>query len=363
MVEGGKKVNYYRLALRRGRLHRMTLSEDDRLVGEGGGIFGYLAPVFDSGNYEETWHRLRLEGAFSGCKYEIIAAATDVKLEEELTDESLDFAQAVELLRQHGHLRKVNADDILLHELAGRYLWIAVIVTGARVDSRFRIEGFSVEFPRGSFLEYLPEVYSEEDDGFFERYMAVFQSLYEDLEREVDKIPQYLDYETAPEENLSLFAQWTGGWNRDGQWEGEKLRYLLRHLQKLQTGRGTWAVMKEMIRLMTGQEAFLVEHFRWKDWMKHKSSLLEEFYRLYGQDEDTFVVVIDATQKEVGMPEHVLEQRLEDYTPFGMHCKVVYLKKSSHMDTQSYLDKNSYLSTPETPTTEGFVLGEELVLE
>lgn len=362
MVETGKKVNYYRLALRRGIMHRMTLSEDDRLVGQGGGVFGYLAPVFDSKNYEETWHRLRFEGTFSNCKYEILAAATDVDLEELMAGEDLGFADRLELLKEYGHIRKVNTDDLLLHELTGRYLWIAVTVIGAKVDSRFCVDGFSAEFPRSSFLEYLPEVYQQEDDGFFERYLAVFQSLYEDLETEIDRIVQYLDYQTAPEENLNLFAEWTGRWNQNGQWEPSQLRHLIRHLQKLQSGRGTWTVMKEMIRLMTGQDAFIVEHFKWKDWMK-KSSLLEEFYKLYGQDEDTFVVVIDATEKEAGMPERVLEQRLEDYTPFGMHCRVVYLKKSSHMDTQSYLDKNSYLSTPEKPNTEGFVLGEELVLE
>ena len=69
MVEVGKKVNFYRLALRRGKMHRMTLSEDDRLTGFGGGMFCYLAPVFDSSDYEGTWHRLRLEGTFSNCKY------------------------------------------------------------------------------------------------------------------------------------------------------------------------------------------------------------------------------------------------------------------------------------------------------
>ena len=60
MVEVGKKVNFYRLALSRGKMHRMTLSEDDRLTGEGGGTFCYLAPMFDSTDYEGTWHRLRL---------------------------------------------------------------------------------------------------------------------------------------------------------------------------------------------------------------------------------------------------------------------------------------------------------------
>lgn len=362
MIEAGKKVNFYRLALRRGKMHRMSLSEDHRLTGQGGGMFCYLAPVFDSNDYEGTWHRLRLNGTFTNCKYEVVATATDVKLEDTILDDSVSFADKLELLKEYGHVRKVNTDDMLLHSLQGRYLWIFITVVGSRIDSNFCLEGFSVEFPQSSFVEYLPEIYQDERDSFFERYMAVLQSLYEDLEKEVDYIPRYLDYETAPEENLSMFAEWTGRWNRGAHWTPEQLRYLISRLTKIQSGRGTWAVMEEMIYLLTGQKASIVEHFKWKDWMNKKSSLLDEFYKLYGQDEDTFVVVIDATEKEVGMSEQMLERILDDYTPLGMKCRVVYLKKSSHMDSQSYLDKNSYLSTPENPNTHGFVLGEELVL-
>jgi len=362
MVGAGKKVNFYRLALRRGRMHRMTISADDRLTGEGGGVFAYLAPVFDSSDYEGTWHRLRLEGTFSDCKYEIVVAATDVDLKETLSAEECSLADALELLKSYGYVRKVNTDDMLLHGIKGRYLWIFLTVAGSRIDSSFRIEGFSVEFPQSSFVEYLPEIYQQERDSFFERYMAVLQSLYEDLEKEVEYIPRYLDYETAPEGNLPMFAEWTGRWNKGAHWTPEQMRYLISRLQRIQSGRGTWAVMEEMIYLLTGQKASIVEHFKWKDWMNKKSSLLDEYYKIYGQDEDTFVVVIDATEKEVGMSEQMLERMLDDYTPLGMNCKVVYLKKSSHMDSQSYLDKNSYLSTPENPNTEGFVLGEELVL-
>lgn len=359
MVGAGKKVNFYRLALRRGRMHRMTISADDRLTGEGGGVFAYLAPVFDSSDYEGTWHRLRLEGKFSDCKYEIVVAATDVDLKETLSAEECSLADALELLKSYGYVRKVNTDDMLLHGIKGRYLWIFLTVAGSRIDSSFRIEGFSVEFPQSSFVEYLPEIYQQERDSFFERYMAVLQSLYEDLEREVDRVPVYLDYETAPDQNLTLFAEWTGHWNQSHQWTPEQMRYLIGHLQKLQSGRGTWTVMEEMIRLLTGKKAFVVEHFKWKDWMRSKSSLLEEYYRIYGEDEDTFVVIIDCTAQEIGMSERTLEQKLDDYTPLGMKCKVVFLKNSSRMDTQSYLDKNSYLSTPQQPTTGEMVLGGE----
>ena len=345
MVEVGKKVNFYRLALRQGKMHRMTLSEDDRLTGEGGGTFCYLAPMFDSTDYEGTWHRLRLEGIFSNCKYEVVAAATDVNLEETITDESIDFSDKLELLKDYGYVRKVNTDDMLLHNLQGRYLWVFIKVTGSKIDSFFKIEGFSVEFPHGSFAEYLPEIYQDERNSFFERYMTVLQSLYEDLEKEVDFVPRYLDYETAPDENLRLFAEWTGRWNENGQWTPEQLRYLIFNLQSIQSGRGTWTVMEQMIYLMTGQKASVIEHFRWKDWADKDSVHLKEYYKKYKNDEDTFVVVIDATEKEVGMSERMLEKMLEDYTPLGMNCKVLYLKKKSLMDSQAYLEENSYLTS------------------
>ena len=363
MVEAGKKVNYYRLALRRGIMHRMILSEDDRLEGAGGGVFGYLAPVFDSMDYECTWHRLRLEGTFSDCKYEVVVVASDENLEDLLLDEAVSFSDRLSLLKERAHVRKVNTDDMLLHSIQGRYLWIAIVVTGSKLDSYFRMEGFSVEFPAKSFVEYLPEIYQQEGrDSFFERYMAVLQSMYEDLEKEIENVPQYLDYETTKEEYLPLFAEWTGRWNHGNHWTPKLIREILGELQLIQTGRGTKTVMERMVYLITGKKASIIEHFQWEDWMGSKSTLLEDYHKLYGNDEDTFVVMIEGTQKEIGCSERMLERKLKDYTPLGMTCKVVYLNKNSHMDAQSYLDKNSYLSTPENPNTDGFILGEELVL-
>ena len=221
-----------------------------------------------------------------------------------------------------------------------------------------------MEFPQSSFVEYLPEIYQQEGrDSFFERYMTVFQSLYEDLEREVDKVPFYLDYETTPDKNLPLFAEWTGRWHSGKKWTPEQMRYLIMNLQKIQSGRGTRSVMEQMIRLLTGKEPVIMEHFQWKDWMNGKSSLMEEYRKLYGNDEDTFVVMIDGSEEELGFSERELESRLEDYTPLGMKCRVVCLKKKSCMDGQSYLDKNSCLSVPEVPKTDGLVLGGDYILE
>ena len=64
MMENRKQVNFYRLALAEGKRFRMELSDDYRLTGTGGGVFTWLAPVYDSMDQNETWHRLVLSGTF-----------------------------------------------------------------------------------------------------------------------------------------------------------------------------------------------------------------------------------------------------------------------------------------------------------
>jgi len=365
MIKTSKKVNFCHLALQEGIRYRMELSEDNCLEGLGGGVFSFLAPVFDSTDEDGTWHRLYLTGKFECCKYEVIVAASNIDLREEIYQKEISDERRIEILKEHSWTRRVNTDDILLHGLTGRYLWVLIRVFGSRTDSSFQIEGFQVEFPKSSFVEYLPEIYQEVGkDTFFERYMAVLQSMYEDLEKEVDRIPEYLDYELTSDENLKMLSKWTGDWGRNQAFSPEQLRYIIRHLQQIQNGRGTKRVMKQMIHLATGREVKIVEFFRWHDWMRQReaSSLLKEYEKLFGKNEDTFTVIIDMTVPGTEVLRETISRFLEDYTPLGMHCNVVLLGWSSHMDSHCYLDRNSCLSTPVKADAGGFVLGENYVL-
>ena len=363
MMENRKQVNFYRLALAEGKRFRMELSDDYRLTGTGGGVFTWLAPVYDSMDQNETWHRLVLSGIFRECKYEIMAAASNEDLREFLYAEERTADQIEEMLREQTFIRKVNTDDLLLHSLTGQYLYILIRVSGARVDSHFQIDGLHVEFPWGSFVEYLPEIYQMSGrDTFFERYMTVLQSMYEDQEREVDYVPDYLDYESTPEEHLPELASWTGDWSREQQYSSGQIRWLLKHLQEIQCGRGTGHVLEEMIALLVGRKARILEYFKWHDWMKKGTGLMEAYEKLYGREEDTFTVILDTSDMKHPPAKEKLLQLMEDYIPLGMNCNLVLLDWSSHMDTHCYLDKNSRLSIPEQADTSGFVLGGNYVL-
>ena len=108
MMENRKQVNFYRLALAEGKRFRMELSDDYRLTGTGGGAFTWLAPVYDSMDQNETWHRLVLSGIFRECKYEIMAAASNEDLREFLYAEERT-ADQIELYQKSKHGRSASS--------------------------------------------------------------------------------------------------------------------------------------------------------------------------------------------------------------------------------------------------------------
>jgi phage tail-like protein len=364
MQKTSKCVNYCRLSLQDGSFHRVELTQGYTLTGQGGGYFAYLAPMFNTMELGCSFHRFRLLGEFRDCKYEVIAAASNVDISEALFAEETAPREQTRMLKELTYMRKVNCDDFLLHELEGRYLWIQIVISSAKADSCFEIDSFNVEFPQRSFVEYFPEVYQNQPDTFFYRYMAALQSLYENLEVRISEVPQKLDYEITDEENLLELSRWVGFSETTSSFTPEQLRILIRDLTEIQAGKGTGKVLKKMLELLTGKDVYVMEYFKWHDLVAENQGCLEDYSRNYGADETVFTVMIDFRQtKNEDLPSSQWMMKLiEEYMPFGQKCNLVYLRESNHFDMHCYLDVNSYLSTPVTADTSGFVLGGNYVL-
>lgn len=363
MKQQEKKKNYYRLSLLGGRMYRTRLTEDYRLTGEGGGSFFYLAPVFDTAEQEETFHRFCLKGEWKQCKLEVIVAATDRDLSDILENGNITLDEITQVLKECSYQRKVNNTDFLLHNLTGRYLWILIVISASQTDSSFTIDGFEVEFPQSSFVEYLPEIYQGEADSFFNRYMAALQSLYVDLEKEVGKIPGYLDYEQTDDDKLKILSEWVGINGENIAYTPTQLRQILAQLSAIQTGKGTGEILKKILALLTGKQAILVEYFKWNDWMMY-SSQEQQYEALYGASKTSFSCILNYVAEEaqdIPNPDEIMKV-IEHFMPFGLTCNLVFLRENYNMDTHCYLDVNSYLSTPESADTSGFVLGGNYVL-
>ncbi|MFR9189644.1 MAG: phage tail protein [Anaerotruncus massiliensis (ex Togo et al. 2019)] len=245
----------------------------------------------------------------------------DADLSELLADPGVDPARKRELLCALRHVRAVDCTDLLLHSLTGRYVWIYAGAYPAG-ECDWTLRGLRLEFPRVSFTGYFPEIYRQDD--FFDRYIAVFQSLYLDLERRADELPHRLDYETVPDEGLLELADWLG-LCCDGLFTPAQLRTIISGLDLYQGMKGTRAALEAVLESY-GVPPRIVERFQWE----RIPPLARALYgRLYGGDSGSFC----AAASLPGFPEPGrLERLIRLYSPIGTLHRLVFLNPCSRAD-------------------------------
>ena len=81
--------------------------------------------------------------------------------------------------------------DCLVQSGPGRYLWLRLTFNSNGSDSP-ELRSLKVFYPRVSYLQYLPAVYQEDENSrlFLERFLSIFQSEFDDLDRKIDGIWQ-----------------------------------------------------------------------------------------------------------------------------------------------------------------------------
>jgi phage tail-like protein len=93
-----------------------------------------------------------------------------------------------------------------------------------------RVERAALHYPRDSFAKYLPPVFqmTPEARDFLERFLAIFQTKWEDLEQTVADLPSLSDPRAVPDGPMMEFlARWLGV-RFDGGWTDAQKRNLLR---------------------------------------------------------------------------------------------------------------------------------------
>jgi hypothetical protein len=109
--------------------------------------------------------------------------------------------------------------DFLVNSPPGQFLWLRI---------RFRGDGFAtpmlqrvtLRFPRQSYLEYLPAVFSQDEQSrrFLEHFLSVFQTIWDPLEARVSAMAGLFGPSSVPNVLLSYLAAWLGiefdnGWS------------------------------------------------------------------------------------------------------------------------------------------------------
>jgi len=113
-----------------------------------------------------------------------------------------------------------------------------------------------------NYLQHLPSIYR--DDEFLARFLSIFEDTLTPVERVLENIHLYFDPSMTPESFLPWLAAWVD-LSLDENWPVEKRRALIKAGVELYRWRGTKRGLKEYLRVYTGVEPEIVEHFHEED--------------------------------------------------------------------------------------------------
>ncbi len=111
---------------------------------------------------------------------------------------------------------------------------------------------------QSSYVQYLPAPY--QGDSFTGRFLMIFESIIEPIERTIDNIPHYLDPKVTPADWLSWIAGWIGQ-DLDENWPLDRRRLLVSRAGQLHRGSGTRRSLKEHLEIYSGRNALVIENF------------------------------------------------------------------------------------------------------
>jgi phage tail-like protein len=316
-----------------------------------GGIF--YSRLLDSREKGSLWHRIEVVSEslgdaslrftfYAAEERKLRLAAGERDLAEFLLDAELTAAEKEKQLRPYLVKTVYNPKDALLHEARGRYLWFRVEFFGTGTASP-RVRRLKITLAAASWLEYLPEIYQEDHTGaaFLERYLAIFASLHDGLEREIDRVARYFDPDVVEGEFLS----WLAGWlDLDDVhiWTEDKLRRLIKNSLRLYKIRGTRQAVLEMAELYLGTPPFIIEYFQVEntEGEARSSGLIS---RLYGDNSYYFTVVAPEWLVPTPREYNAFLKIIDSAKPAHVEANVVVLKPYIFLDKYSYLGLNSVL--------------------
>ncbi|MCI0584209.1 MAG: phage tail protein [Chloroflexi bacterium] len=216
----------------------------------------WTSTALDSGIHQCQWHRFELELAAlpEGASVRVWTATTDRApaphgAAPPLTDPAwVPHATIVGLAQGSGQARATKADELAVLSGPGRYLWLRIELSGDAYETP-AVRSVRIHFPRRSYLEYLPAVYSAEDESrrFLERFLSVFQTEWDAFDAFVATFARYLDPRAVPDDFVAYLADWLAQ-PLEGSWSAEQKRQLLAAVVEMSSLRGTVDGLRRYVR-------------------------------------------------------------------------------------------------------------------
>ncbi len=296
--------------------------------------YGEAEFIFDSTIPNCQWHRIVINSE--------IPTGTSITV---VINSDNNQETAKNNLKKNG-ISFLNPEDIYIpEEITGQYIAVKIKLKSDSQNKNSPVF-YSVKtyFPRKTYLDYLPSFYKEdlETKKLLNRYLSIFQTLNEQLEKEILTTYKLIDPITADPEFLSWLSEWAGI-IRDENWEEIKWRKFLKNAFNFYKKRGTPEGIIEMIKLYTGEEPILIEPFQLK---QCGGKIVEISGKNKEIDDFTFCIFLKPNQIKSPSDFEIVRKIVKIWKPAYTEEKVVQMKNIIILGSFVGIGINSYLYQP-----------------
>jgi phage tail-like protein len=153
----------------------------------------------------------------------------------------------------------VDVNDFFAGGGPARHLWLAARFFSDGTASP-RLSQLRVELDGDGYPQHLPEIYRTERGcgDFLERFLALFEGLFHDMEDEIEGLAHLLDPQVAPRDSLAWLASFLAVDLPEGLEEARQ-RALIAGAFERSARRGTLAGLSEALRVEAGVRAVIEE--------------------------------------------------------------------------------------------------------
>ena len=146
--------------------------------------------------------------------------------------------------------------DVVLDGIKGPYLWLALQLHVPPTSQPARLRQLEVRYPARSWIEDLPALYRAEPVRAAElrRFLAVFETVFDDLEERIEKLPERLASAPGTEAAWADFLLRWLGLPLPADLPADRKWAFLARAPELLRWRGTTRALREALHIVTGRE-------------------------------------------------------------------------------------------------------------
>ncbi len=292
----------------------------------------FISRLYDTQEKDCSWSRILMKESSalqSAIQISFYSAETAIDYEE-IAHQPLNIEEKKAAWQADFVKTLLCPKDSLLFEMRGRYGWL-VIELYPQISEAPKIESIQLVFEQNSWINYLPSIYQEAENSFLNRFLTIFQTIYEESEQKIRTNEYLLDPQATTSEFLYWIAQWLDI-QTTHLWEESRLRQFIARSAELFQKRGTRAGLIDLVSLYLEDEVYLTEYHQLK-----KNARYDQLEKLYQCDENTFYLFVHEDRINSEKEYRALLNIVNEVKPAHMDVIIISLKNYLFMGNHTYL--------------------------